>query len=239
MTNLAAKSVGELAVESPGAARLFEKLGIDYCCGGGQSLQAACSAAGLPIDEVTESLEHADQASQNGYKDWRKEPLSELISHILNTHHAFTREELDRINPLLDKVCSVHGQNHPELFTIQGLFRGLTQELSMHMRKEEQVLFPYILRMEQEVLAGRAVPAPPFGTLQNPIRMMAFEHDQAGEALEGIRKASSDFTMPADGCASYQTLYQALPALEADLHQHIHLENNLLFPRALSMECGL
>jgi regulator of cell morphogenesis and NO signaling len=107
------------------------------------------------------------------------------------------------------------------------------------MHKEEQVLFPYILRMEQEVLAGRAVPEPPFGTLQNPIRMMAFEHDQAGKALEGIRKASSNFAVPADGCNSYQTLYQALPTLEADLHQHIHLENNLLFPRALSMECGL
>jgi regulator of cell morphogenesis and NO signaling len=238
MTNLATRTIGELASEVPGATRLFEKLGIDYCCGGGRSLEAACSSAGLSLEEVSLSLEQAKEIEKEpkSYKDWRQRRLSELISHIMATHHVFTREELARLNPLFDKVCSVHGQNHPELLTIYRSFRALSQELTLHMQKEEQVLFPYILRMEQEALAHRAVPSPPFGTVQNPVRMMMKEHDQAGDVLTQIRKGASNFTVPADGCGSFRSLYQSLAGLEEDLHQHIHLENNLLFPRAIEME---
>jgi regulator of cell morphogenesis and NO signaling len=241
MTQLGTKTVGALAAEIPGATRVFEKLGIDYCCGGGRSLDSACSEAGLSIDEVGRSLEQVQQAppSPNGERAWHQTKLSELIEHIISTHHVFTREELARINPLLDKVCSVHGQNHPELLSIQKSFRGLTQELSLHMQKEEQVLFPFILRLEQEVLAQRTAPTPPFGSLQNPIRVMVMEHDAAGGALEAMRQASSNYAAPSDACTSFRSLYQALPALEADLHQHIHLENNLLFPRAINLECGV
>jgi len=140
------------------------------------------------------------------------------------------------LKALLEKVCSVHGENHPELLAIRDTFFGLAQELTMHMMKEENVLFPYIVRMEGAVVKNDPVAPPPFGTVQNPVRMMMQEHDGAGEALRQIREASRNFSAPKDACISYQTLYQALPAFEADLHQHIHLENNVLFPRAVEME---
>ena len=238
MTNLGTKTIAELATEFPGATRLFEKLGIDYCCGGGRSLEAACSRTGLSLDEVALSLEQSKETDQQpkAYKDWRQERLSDLMSHIMTIHHVFTKDELARLNPLIDKVCSVHGQNHPELFAISRSFQALSQELTLHLRKEEQVLFPYILRLEEEVLAHGTLPKSPFGTVKNPVRMMTLEHDQAGDLLAQIRKSSSNFSVPADGCSSFRSLYQSLAKLEEDLHQHIHLENNLLFPRAVEME---
>ena len=148
----------------------------------------------------------------------------------------YTRDALARITQLLDKVCSVHGANHPELRGIQTTFAALRQELTMHMMKEEMMLFPYIVRMEEAVLADEPVLPPPFGTVRNPVAMMMREHDGAGEDLREIRAASNGYTAPADGCITYQTLYRALAEFEADLHQHIHLENNILFPRALKME---
>jgi regulator of cell morphogenesis and NO signaling len=142
------------------------------------------------------------------------------------------------LTPLLEKVCSVHGQNHPELHSIQTNFRGLVDELTMHMMKEEMMLFPYIVRMEESVIEKQPILPPPFGTVQNPVSMMMHEHDSAGDALRAMRKASGGYAAPADACVSYQTLYKALAELEADLHQHIHLENNILFPRAIAMEQG-
>jgi regulator of cell morphogenesis and NO signaling len=159
-----------------------------------------------------------------------------LIDHIVQTHHKFTREEIARLRALLEKVCSVHGKNHSELLAIRETFSGLAQELTLHLMKEENVLFPYIIRMEEAVLQNDPVLPPPFGTVQNPVRMMTQEHDGAGVALRQIREASSNFSVPVDACISYRTLYQALTGFEADLHQHIHLENNILFPRAVEME---
>ena len=232
------KSVRELALENSAATRVFEKLGIDYCCGGSQSLEQACRAVNLPIDQVLDSLEAAQLASQRtgADRDWQQAPLSDLIAHINSTHHKYTREEIARLRPLFEKVCSVHGKNHPELLRIQTTFAGLAQELTMHMMKEEMVLFPYVVRMEEAVLQKEPVLPAPFGTVQNPVSMMMHEHDSAGEALRVMRKASGGYMPPADACASYQTLYRALVEFEADLHQHIHLENNILFPRAISME---
>jgi regulator of cell morphogenesis and NO signaling len=169
-------------------------------------------------------------------RDWKNELLGELVAHIKNTHHKYTREEIVRLTALLQKVCSVQGKNHPELFEIQSTFSGLAQELTTHMMKEEMVLFPYIVRMEESVMQKEPVLPAPFGPVANPVAMMEHEHDSAGAALRSIRKASSDFVAPADACVSYQTLYKALAAFEADLHQHIHLENNILFPRAIAME---
>ena len=170
---------------------VFEKLGIDYCCGGNQSLEEACRAAKLPLDQVLGSLaaaEQSEQASKNEH-DWQFEPLTELVAHIKDTHHKYTREEITRLGPLFEKVCLVHGKNHPELLDIRITFGGLANELIMHLSKEEVVLFPY--------------------------------------------------TPPPDVCVSYQALYRALAEFEADLHQHIHLENNILFPRSIAMEHGL
>ena len=169
-------------------------------------------------------------------KEWQASSQAELIAHIVEKHHAFTREELERLEALLAKVCGVHGQNHPELFHIQDQFGKLRGELEPHMLKEESVLFPYIIRMEEAAVANQALPPPPFGTVRNPVRVMMAEHDAAGYILGRMREASSDYTVPADGCISYKTLYSALAELEVDLHQHIHLENNILFPRAVEQE---
>jgi len=238
MSVITEKTVGELALENPAATRVFEKLGIDYCCGGNQSLEQACRAANVPVDQVLDSLEMAEQttrAAQNIH-DWQGEPLADLTAHIISTHHKYTREEIARLGPLFEKVCSVHGKNHPELLDARASFAGLAQELTNHMMKEEMVLFPYIVRMEEAVIQKEPVLPPPFGSVQNPISMMEHEHDSAGNALRAMRQASGDYAPPADACISYQTLYKALSEFEADLHQHIHLENNILFPRAIAME---
>lgn len=238
MTVIPAKTVREVAVENPAATRVFERFGIDYCCGGNQALEQACQRAGVSFNEVIDSLDLEEETARAAkhVRDWQSEPLSELITHIKNTHHTYTREEIVRLAALLQKVCSVHGKNHAELFGIQETFGSLSQELMTHMMKEEMVLFPYIARMEESVVQREPVLPAPFGTVQNPVAMMEHEHDSAGAALRSIRKNSRDFATPADACISYQTLYKALAAFEADLHQHIHLENNILFPRAIAME---
>jgi regulator of cell morphogenesis and NO signaling len=229
------KTVRELAVEVPNATRILEKFGIDYCCGGKRSLEEACRTAKLPVDDIVKALETASAAS-TAESVLPSGSLAELIHHIVATHHKFTREEIVRLRALLEKVCSVHGQNHPELLAIRDTFLGLAQELTLHLMKEENILFPYIVRMEEAVGQDDSILPPPFGTVQNPVRMMMQEHDGAGEAMRQIREASHDFTAPKDACISYQTLYRALAAFEADLHQHIHLENNILFPRSIEME---
>ncbi|MBZ5523497.1 MAG: iron-sulfur cluster repair di-iron protein [Acidobacteriia bacterium] len=232
-----AKTVREVVLEYPQATRVFENLGIDYCCGGQKSLQEACAARNLAVDEVLASL--AAQAEQPAPSADRKTgSLAALISHIVGTHHAYVKAEVPRLEQLLAKVCSVHGQNHPELHQIRETFAGLGQELSMHLMKEENILFPYIVEMENAVTSHQAPRRPMFGTVKNPVQMMIMEHDSAGDALRSIRAASSEFTAPEDACISYRTLYSAFQDFEADLHQHIHLENNILFPRAVAMESG-
>ncbi len=232
------RTVRELALENPAATRVFEKLGIDYCCGGNKSLEQACLAANLPLGKVLDSLESATQSAQTVQKDhkWPSEMLADLAAYISNIHHKYTREEIARLGPLFNKVCSVHGKNHPELLRIRASFEGLAQELTMHMMKEENVLFPYIVRMEESVIENVPVLPPFFGSVQNPVSMMEHEHESAGNALRSMREASSGYTPPPDACISYQTLFNALRDFEADMHQHIHLENNILFPRAVAME---
>ena len=240
MSTTAEKTVRELALENPAATRVFEKLGIDYCCGGNKSLEEACRTANLPMNEVLDSLEMAEQSARTVQKDhdWPTELLADLVAHINSTHHKYTREEIARLGPLFDKVCSVHGKNHRELLQVRASFQGLAQELTMHMMKEQMVLFPYIVRMEESVIQKEPVLPPPFGSVQNPVSMMMHEHDSAGEALRAMREASGGYAAPPDACISYQTLYKILAAFETDLHQHIHLENNILFPRAIEMERG-
>jgi regulator of cell morphogenesis and NO signaling len=237
MTIAPTKTVGEIAVEMPSATREFEKLGIDYCCGGSRTLGEACAEANISVDEALARLEKSLTSSQTeASQDWQKPLLADLIAHITTTHHVFVREESPRIEALAAKVVGVHGKNHPELNQVQELFSALTAELSVHLMKEEQILFPYVLRMEESALAGEPVPPAMFGTVVNPIRMMMQEHDGAGDALRSLRAITNDYKLPEDACISYRTLYQALQGFEVDLHQHIHLENNILFPRAVAME---
>jgi len=237
MSAIAEKTVRELALESSSATRVFEKLGIDYCCGGDKSLEEACRAANLSFEQVQSALDAAQQESNVAdVRDWQKEPLADLIAHINVTHHKYVRQEIARLGPLFEKVCGVHGKIHPEMLHVQAVFRGLSQELTQHMMKEEMVLFPYIVRMEEAVIQREPVLPPPFGSVANPVAMMEHEHDSAGDALRAMRSASNGYAAPDGACTSYQALYRALAEFEADLHQHIHLENNILFPRAIAME---
>ena len=237
MTIATTRTVGEIAAATPSATREFEKLGIDYCCGGSRTLGDACAEAKIPVDEVLARLEKSTASSTAGdHKDWQNQPLADLIAHITSTHHVFVRQECPRIAALAGKVVGVHGNNHPELLQVQEIFSALAEELSVHLMKEEQVLFPYIFRLEESFVAGEPAPPAMFGTVVNPVRMMMQEHDGAGEALRALRSVTHDYAVPSDACISYRTLYQALEGFEADLHQHIHLENNILFPRAVAME---
>lgn len=237
----AKQSVRDLALEIPGATRVFEKVGIDYCCGGAASLENACASAGIETADVVRALDETQQHQPltGEVKDWQSAPLTELIDYILEKHHVFTKQELLRLDALVAKVYAAHGERHPELLRLQELFKNLDEDLTPHMLKEEQVLFPHIKRMEAALENHTTLPAPPFMTVRNPVRMMSLEHDRAGDLLREMRRVSSDYIVPLDGCVSYQTLYQALKELEEDLHQHIFLENNILFPRAVEMEAKL
>jgi regulator of cell morphogenesis and NO signaling len=232
-------TVKEVALHMPESTRLFEQLKIDYCCGGNQPLAEACASAGLDVDTVMEMLGEVAQSHDADAGDFQNASLPALIEHILNTHHVFTKSEMDRLEALTSKVIGVHGQNHPELNTVGELFERLCADLKPHMFKEEQVLFPYILAMSRAASENQPLPFAPFGTVNNPVRMMMREHDTAGQILRELRAVTSDYEVPPDACISYQTLYQALENFEKDLHQHIHLENNLLFPKALDLENAL
>jgi regulator of cell morphogenesis and NO signaling len=231
-------TVGELAVAIPGATRVFEELGIDYCCGGNRTLDEVCRISNLAVEQVIGSLtvvEVSTTATQQ-MSDWQNESLGSLLAYIVDMHHVFTRKELTRLEALLNKVYSVHGQNHPELLKLQTLFQTMKEDLLPHMLKEEQVLFPYIERLEKAISDSQSVQRPFFGTVQNPVRMMMFEHDTVGGILGEMRQITANYRVPPEGCISYKTLYQALQDFEYDLHQHIHLENNLAFPRAIEIE---
>ncbi|HLI62920.1 MAG TPA: iron-sulfur cluster repair di-iron protein [Terriglobales bacterium] len=233
----ATQTVGELAAQVPGATREFEKLGIDYCCGGNRTLGEACAEAKISVEQALARLQEGLTAAQpKPGRDWKGAPLADLIAHITGTHHTYIRAESPRIEALAGKVVGVHGQNHPELLEVQNLFNGLAEELHVHLMKEEQILFPFIVRMEEAALAGEPAPPAMFGTVVNPVRMMMQEHDGTGYALKRLREITKDYALPADACISYTTLYDALKAFEADIHQHIHLENNILFPRAVALE---
>jgi regulator of cell morphogenesis and NO signaling len=235
------QTVREVALSTPAATRVFEKFGIDYCCGGNKPLAQACGEAKISIREVIDSIESAARSAQVRQDapvadDWSTATLSDLIAHINHTHHKYTREEIARLGPLFDKVCNVHGPSHPELLEIRHDFQALAQELTVHMMKEERVLFSFIERMQESVVAGEPVIPAPFGSVNNPVSMMIHEHDTAGNLRREIRKQSNGYQPPVGACTSYKTLFSALAEFERDLHQHIHLENNILFPRAIEME---
>lgn len=236
MTINSTMKVREVALQIPQATSIFEKLQIDYCCGGDRLLTEACSAAGLDVSNVLRMLDESLSQTEKGPVDFQGLSLNELITHILDTHHVYTKEEMVRIQLLTAKVVSAHGLNHPELTGMSDLFGRLCDELTPHMFKEERILFPFILELEKASIQKTYPPFPPFGSVKNPIRMMMMEHDTAGDILRQMRELSRDYEVPADGCMSYTTLYGALTDFEKDLHQHIHLENNLLFPRAIQME---
>jgi regulator of cell morphogenesis and NO signaling len=230
------KTVRELALEIPNSIRVFQKLRIDFCCGGARPIAEACAAVGVELETVNRMLDEEAARGGDGGRDFRRTTLAELVQHILDTHHVYTREEMERINLLLAKVASKHAGAHPELFEVGALFQRLCADLTPHLFKEEQVLFPYVLRLEEAARRGGPAPFAPFGTVENPVRMMMSEHDTAGDLLRELRAATRDYAVPPDTCMSFRALYEGLEAFEKDLHQHIHLENNVLFPRAVELE---
>jgi regulator of cell morphogenesis and NO signaling len=226
------KTVRELAVELPNATRVFEKLGIDYCCGGQKSLEEACATANVSTEDIVRALEQGRTASTAAERDWNTAAIGELVDHIIDKHHTYVKTEISRVQALITKVAGVHGTNHPELLQVRTAFTELANELTAHLMKEEQILFPYL----REMASGKECGPSCFGTIQNPIRVMMMEHESAGEKLREIRQATNNYALPHDACFSYGTLFTAFQEFEQDLHQHIHLENNVLFPRAPVME---
>ena len=232
-------TVGEIAAAEPASMRVFEALGIDYCCGGKRDLADACSRAGVSVEDVMARIAEAEQ-SVHAFTPtlWAEAPLTELIRHIVERHHAYVRTEAPRIQALLEKVIARHGATHPEVAQIRDLFTAAAEELTIHMLKEEQVLFPYIARVEQAANAGQPRPPAFFGSVANPIAHMMADHDDAGALFARMNELAGGYAPPDGGCATFRALYQALAGFELDLHEHVHLENNILFPRALVLERG-
>lgn len=234
--------VGEIVLNHPETRFFFGKLGIDYCCGGKQSLSRACKGKKLDVEEVVNGLlavlegpspENVEEV------DFKQMPLDELVDYIVNTHHQYVQTATPEIQRLLDKVSNRHGEEHPELHEIRSRFNNVARELAMHMRKEELILFPWIKRTVMADRGEMAYQVPPFGSLANPISMMEAEHEGAGGDMERIREITNNYTLPEGACMSYWQVYELLKQFEQDLHLHVHLENNLLFPGGLALESSL
>jgi regulator of cell morphogenesis and NO signaling len=229
-------SLGDIVAADYRAAGVFDRLGLDFCCGGKRTFGEACAAARLDPGAVAAELAKLSATSGiDGVPDvsW---PVEELAQYIVRRHHGYVREQLPVIASHLAKLVAVHGERHPELQQIADHFAELSLELQTHMMKEEQVLFPYVQQLAATAEHGQEPPVGIFGSVRNPIRMMEAEHRYAGDELGVIRGLSSNYSVPADGCTTYRACYEELAAFDADLRQHIHLENNILFPRAVALE---
>lgn len=228
----------DIALSNLSARRVLEEAGLDYCCGGGRSLHEACLHANVSSEEILNRLRENAKDTRPDDLNWMRAPLCELTRHIREKHHRYVREAIHRTQALSDRVATKHGANHTDLVDIRKLFAEVGREMLMHMQKEEQILFPYIDALEQAANAHGSVERPFFQTVKNPIHAMMQEHDAAEDLVRQIRVLTSGYTTPADACASFKALYEALREFEADLHQHVHLENNVLFPRAVELEAS-
>lgn len=231
--------VNEIALSNPGARRVLEDAGVDYCCGGGKSLQDACLHAGVTADEILKRLRQNSELAGPADAEWTSASLADLTRHIRERHHQYVRDSIPRVRALLAKIREKHGEKHREIEEIEKLFGDVAREMTAHMQKEEQILFPYIDAMERSARGNVSLEPPFFQTVQNPIRAMMKEHDSAGDLVKRIRRASNEYKAPADACTSYQATYQELRQFEEDLHLHVHLENNILFPRAVELEAAV
>ncbi|MDV3309974.1 MAG: iron-sulfur cluster repair di-iron protein [Cyclobacteriaceae bacterium] len=221
------KTVGEIAASDLRKAQVFKKYGIDFCCGGKKTLKEACESKGLNPAEIEKELNATTGPAPLPFKEWSP---AFLADYIVNTHHAYVRKMLPEITQLMAKVLNAHGERHPELAQVSYLVQRLDDELLGHLAKEEKVVFPYIRELVQGDGPSR------FSTIETPIAMMEDEHDEAGGIMEKIRDLTNDYTLPPDSCVSYGLLFQMLKDFEDDLHTHVHLENNILFPRALELD---
>ncbi len=233
LDELEEKTVGELVAQHPQYARVFESFAIDYCCGGKLKIKEACDKKNVDLKLVLESLRssRADQGSA-AEPNWNDSTLKELVDHIVKTYHFPLREELPRIEQLAKKVAHVHGERHPEMVQLFEIFSDFKMQLELHMQKEEIILFPAIVQSEKSL--ERSV----FGCgggIENPINVMLQEHDDAGDALKQMRSLANDYVAPDDACNTFRVLLDSLKNLEKEMHDHVHKENHILFPRALAL----
>lgn len=221
--------VGEIAVERPSAIPLLEELGIDYCCGGKHTLGEACSRRSVSVATVLDQL--SEKQPETTDMNWQTVRLTDLIEHIVTTHHTFTREQLRLLGQLAAKVERRHGDHHPEILDVNRAIAALTAETTHHFYCEENILFPYLRQLDG--VKGEAPQV--FNNVEQPVARMMMEHDQTGEQLRTLRDLTNGYQPPSDACTTFRALYRALEELELDLHQHIHLESNIMFPRALAL----
>jgi regulator of cell morphogenesis and NO signaling len=233
MTSTLDTTIRDIVANDYRAAAVFQHYGIDFCCGGNRTIDEASREAGTSADEVLRAVADATATPQAGAPRFNSWDLPLLVNYIVSNHHAFVRESIPTLLAHTKKIADVHGGRHPELTEVARLFLNVADEMTSHMWKEENVLFPYI-----STLAQGGTPDAPFSTVRNPIRMMEAEHESAGGAMARIREITSGYDVPADACTTYRVCLQELEAFERDLHQHVHLENNILFPKAQRLEAG-
>lgn len=233
-------TIGEMVANDYRTAAVFNKYGIDFCCGGNKTLDEVCQEQGRnDVNKIIDDLQSVDRTQggkKDRFKDW---PLDKLCDHIVRFHHKYVEEQMHVIRQLLEKLCKVHGKRHPELFNIYELFLESSGQMAMHMKKEELVLFPYIRKLVLYAGTKGSLDSPHFGSVSNPISIMRNEHDAEGERFRKIAALSNNYTPPADACNTYVVTYSFLKEFEEDLHLHVHLENNILFPGAQKLEEAL
>ncbi len=239
MTLSAAALIADLAAEHPSTTRVFESHGIDYCCGGRRPLAEACAERGLSFEALRSELQAAIAGAPRDERVFTNVALAELVEHIVTRYHVWLRRELPRLSGLMSKVVDAHAERHPELRYTAATLRELADDLEPHMLKEERVLFPFIVRLEAAVALGGAPEESCFGSLANPIGVMESEHDAVRALLVRLRDETQAFNAPADACNSWRALWAGLQELEHELHEHIHVENNVLHPRALALQASL
>lgn len=229
-------TIGDLVAKDFRKAQVFKKLGIDFCCGGKKTLAEVCEKKGIDVNKVEAELaavEKDTSATAQNFQNWS---LDFLSTYIINNHHNYVRESIPFLLEISQKVARVHGDRHPELIEVAQAFADVARDLSLHLMKEENILFPYITEMVNAKNVGQPLPVSQFGAVANPVNVMEMEHEGAGEDLSEIRRLTNNYQLPEDACTSYRILYQKLEEFENDLHQHVHLENNILFPKALKLE---
>jgi len=229
-------SVGEVVKQNFKTASLFQQNNIDYCCGGNKPISEACTEAGVDQHHLISQLETIVESNDPDSAYIDSLALDELAGYIEKRHHSYVRRSIPFLQASLDKICEVHGKNHPELFKIRDLFNESAGNLTMHLQKEELVLFPYIKKLAEAPAQGDSLQTPGFGAVSNPIRMMLEEHEAEGSRFEKIAGLSENYKIPEDGCTTYKVTMENLKEFEDDLHRHIHLENNILFPKAIELE---
>lgn len=230
------ETIGEIVTKDYRKAQVFKRFGIDFCCGGKKTITEVCKTKGIDAAEVENALGSIQEEASSSQNDYLKWSLSFLSDYIINTHHQYVKDNTNFIKELATKVAKVHGDHHPEAIRIADIFSHVADDLILHLKKEEQILFPFIKELVNVQANGGVLGESGFGNVANPIQIMESEHEQAGEALQIIRDLSNNFTLPDDACNSYLILYKKLDEFENDLHRHVHLENNVLFPKAILLE---